>query len=150
MSQSDTEYRNQTNSTWRCSMDKISSIISSSRKHVDMSKERPVRAGAPSYGQPVSPATHTFGEEQKAEQVKRGELAMFPTARMQAEEAKMSSPDVFRHTGIIDKITLSFKGNSERPEESETVDVVPEHLSNPSLVEGESRANETPAVDIYA
>jgi hypothetical protein len=79
-------------------MDKISSIISSSRKHVDMSKERPVRAGAPSYGQPISPATHTFEKANQTNKTERGENPMFPTARIQAETAKLNSPDVSRHT----------------------------------------------------
>lgn len=114
-----------------------------------MSKERPVRAGAPSYGQPVSEATHTFGVE------KEEKNKLFPTARVQAEQvvqaeqAKLASPDVFRHSGMIDKITLSFKGNSERPEEKETLDIEPEHIPTQQL-ESAASEKETPSVDIYA
>lgn len=140
LSQSDTYYENETRQPHGGEvMDKISSIISTSRKHVDMSKERPVRAGAPSYGQPISEATHTFGVEKEA---KNAQVA-------QTEQAKLFSPDVFRHTGMIDKITLSFKGNSERPEQKETFDIEPEPLPTQQL---ESTASETevPSVDIYA
>ena len=95
-------------------MEKISSIVqSTSQAKVDMSKERPVRAGAPSYGQPVSNATKTF------EKVKKEEEQMSPVNALASQ--KKDSPDDLRHTGIIDKITLSFKGNSERLKPNEQV-----------------------------
>jgi hypothetical protein len=119
--------------TWRCSMDKISSIISSSKNPVDMSKERPVRAGAPSYGQPISPATQTFQKVQREE-----ELLGLPQ--------KVNSPDVARHSGIIDKITFSFRGNSERAPESVEQVVDLSSLAPPS----ESSSEETPGLDLYA
>lgn len=98
-----------------------------------MSKERPVRAGAPSYGQPVVEATQTFQKVQREE-----ELMGVPQ--------KVNSPDVARHSGIIDKITFSFKGNSERPEDSveQTVD-----LSSLAAPE-ESSSEESQGIDLYA
>lgn len=93
-------------------MDKISSIISSARNQVDMSKERPVRAGAPTYGQPISPATQTFQKIQKEEEL----MGVTPKYQSAFSSGKIESPEVSRHSGIIDKITFSFRGNSERPE----------------------------------
>jgi hypothetical protein len=125
-------------------MEKISSIISStSQAKVDMSKERPVRAGAPSYGQPVSPATRTF-EKEKVEKEK--EQTFTPAFDTQ----KLAKPDVERHTGMIDKITLSFKGNSERTEPGV------EQVIDLSDIEGST--NEVPlleeeapqSIDVYA
>lgn len=99
-----------------------------------MSKERPVRAGAPSYGQPVVQATQTF------EKLKREEELM-------GLPQKVSSPEVARHSGIIDKITFSFKGNSERPEKSieQVID-----LSSGEVVEVPAEESETQGLDLYA
>lgn len=120
-------------------MDKISSIISSSRNHVDMSKERPVRAGAPSYGQPVSQATHTF---QKAEQE---ESPM--TTRSEGAFEKVTSPDALRHSGIVDKITLSFKGHDGQPQEA-VLELEPENVPMSSHSQGEGQQPE--GLDLYA
>ena len=106
-----------------------------------MSKERPVRAGAPTYGQPVSPATQTFQKVQKEEEL------MSP-ASTAAATLKIGSPEVMRHTGIIDKITLSFKGNSER-EEPGVEQVI--DLGSLDVASGEESSEEGPqSLDLYA
>ncbi len=126
-------------------MDKISSIISSSKNKVDMSKERPVRAGAPTYGQPVSEATQTFKKIEKEQEL------MSPMAAVTS--AKINSPDVQRHTGIIDKITLSFKGHSEReePKVEQVIDLSTLETSGDTSVEvAPEEASEYQPLDLYA
>lgn len=121
-------------------MDKISSIISStSQSKVDMSKERPVRSGAPSYGQPVSPATRTF-EKPKMDAQEEAKASILETK-------KLFTPDVARHTGMIDKITLSFKGNSERTEPGveQVID-----LSSVETSPIESEEGLLQSIDVYA
>jgi hypothetical protein len=123
-------------------MEKISSIVSSkSNSKVDMSKERPVRAGAPSYGQPVSTASHTF------EKIKKEEDLMTPMEAVQS--LKAINPEETRHLGIVDKITLSFRGSSEKPEP------VIEKVIDVDALAGEegasSESTEAPqSIDVYA
>jgi hypothetical protein len=123
-------------------MEKISSIVSSkSPAKVDMSKERPVRAGAPSYGQPISSASHTFDKMKKEEEL------MNPMASTE----KISNPEVARHMGIVDKITLSFKGNSEKEEPIEKVIDV-DSLQDSSNEGGlkETQEQQPQSIDVYA
>ena len=131
-------------------MDKISSIVSSaSQSKVDMSKERPVRAGAPSYGQPVSSATKTF-EKSKTEKVDKVETQDQMLASI-LETKKLMAPDVQRHTGIIDKITLSFKGNSERVEPGVEQVIDLSNIESSPVEEEVSLESEQPqSIDVYA
>lgn len=107
-------------------MEKISSIVGSSSAKVDMSKERPVRSGAPSFGRPVSEATRTFEAREKIAAEKNAE---FQRTQLNSFEAPK---DAFRHSGIIDKITLSFKGNPENAIHNETVDLTTT-VENPKI-----------------
>lgn len=109
-----------------------------------MSKERPVRAGAPSYGQPVSKASNTF--EQIQEEDKRVNPGL--------QREKINSPDTLRHAGIVDKITLSFRGNSERtgPTVEKVLDLSTGELSDVVSHDiNEDAFNEVPEqLDLYA
>lgn len=124
-------------------MDKISSIINSSKNKVDMSKERPVRAGAPSFGQPISPASQTFQKIQREDEMMNPLLA--------TTSQKINSPEVARHSGIIDKITLSFRGNAEKvgPTTEQVID-----LSSGEIVQlqnsSDNENSEYQGLDLYA
>lgn len=97
-------------------MEKISSILGSTSSKVDMSKERPVRSGAPSFGRPVSEATRTFAARDKIVEEKNNEFkaTQFNTS--------LTPQENLRHSGIIDKITLSFKGSPQNMNHNEIVD----------------------------
>lgn len=125
-------------------MEKISSIVSStSQSKVDMSKERPVRAGAPSYGQPTSEATQTFAKPKAQEE-------QFMTSTP-ASILKLNKDDIQRHSGMIEKITLSFKGNSERKEPIEQVIELDAALEASPLLESPvDNGQESESVDVYA
>jgi hypothetical protein len=76
-------------------MEKLSHIIKSNAKDkVDFSKERPVRTGAPGFGQPVSHVTHSYES---------------PEQEM-ADAAKLE-----RQKQIVDRVNFSFK-KPETPE----------------------------------
>ncbi len=96
-------------------MEKISSIVGSTNAKVDMSKERPVRSGAPSFGRPVSEATKTFEARDKIVEEKNKEFRA-----TQANNSVLHEP--LHHSGIIDKITLSFKGSPQNLIQNEIVD----------------------------
>ncbi len=104
-----------------------------------MSKERPVRAGAPSYGQPVSQATKTF------EKIKEEDQRMNP-----ALTERVHSPETLRQSGIVDKITLSFRGNSERtgPTVEKVLDLSTGDLTD--VVNEESFETTPEHLDLYA
>jgi hypothetical protein len=122
-------------------MEKISNIVSSkSQNAVDMSKERPVRAGAPSFGAPVSEASHTFGKEKAKEEEN---LSALDAVSIQ----KINSPDIDRQSGIVDKITFSFKGSSER---KDPVEKVIGMSSLESVPQEDGSEEQTQSIDVYA
>lgn len=81
-------------------MEKISKVIPSTTKgKIDMSKERPMRSGAPNYGAPVAHSAVTL---RKMEEAKRLQA-------LEDERRAQMSPQELRQSDIVDTVTLSFR-----------------------------------------
>lgn len=83
-------------------MEKISKVVPTSAKNkIDMSKERPMRSGAPNYGAPIAHSAVTLRKMEEAERVAK--------AAQLAEQRKLEmSPQELKHSEIVDKVTLNF------------------------------------------
>jgi hypothetical protein len=101
-------------------MEKISKVVPGSVKNnIDMSKERPVRSGAPSYGAPIAYSTATLKKIEEAERAK---------ALQAAEKRKPEmSPKELKHSQIVDKVTLNFRKTDPLMIQNENLDSTLDH-----------------------
>lgn len=83
-------------------MEKISKVVPSSAKYnIDLSKERPMRSGMPSYGLPV--AMSAAQEKRILEQKMKDEQAQLEKLN------SISASNLNTQQEIVDQVTLSFK-----------------------------------------
>lgn len=104
-------------------MEKISKVVPSSVKNkIDMSKERPMRAGAPSYGAPIAHSTATLKKLEEAERAK---------ALQAAEKKKLEmSPQELKHSEIVDKVTLNFRKTEPLMIQNENINSTLDHQAS--------------------
>jgi len=122
-------------------MEKLSHIVkSSTQSHVDLSKERPVRAGAASFGQPVSKTNHVYEAPESAER---------PQAHSAFSAVQEQVPAAERQKEIVDRVNFSFK-KAELPvvqDNEESTEEKTQELSHAPVSMTPTMMSENPEAD---
>jgi len=126
-------------------VEKISKVVAGSVKgNIDMSKERPMRSGAPGYGAPIAYSAPTLKKMALEKQM----------AESKAAAALQEKPDVNKHSEIVDKVTLNFYKVAPNAIQSEIVDSTPEEsesMSPMNVVEDSGLSqSEKASLSLYA
>lgn len=114
-------------------MEKISKVVPSSAKFdIDVSKERPMRSGAPNFGLPIAKSTSDIKREMEMDRLKSQAMA----SNFETESLQKVNNDL----DVVDKVNVNFKKVAPEMNQTEKLPLI--LVLEDSINNGESESGQ--------